>query len=64
MRVTIYDVQGRLVKQLLDAPLAAGRHVVEWNATATGDRPVASGVYFMRIQTGNHTRNLKLTVLK
>ncbi|MEE9270086.1 MAG: T9SS type A sorting domain-containing protein [Candidatus Krumholzibacteria bacterium] len=64
VRVTIYDVQGRLVKQLLDAPLAAGRHVVEWNATATGDRPVASGVYFMRIQTGNHTRNLKLTVLK
>jgi hypothetical protein len=64
VRVTVYDVQGRLVKRLLHAPLSPGRHVVEWNATTANGRPVVSGVYFMRIETGNRTRTIKLTVLK
>ncbi|MFQ5511973.1 MAG: T9SS type A sorting domain-containing protein [Candidatus Krumholzibacteriia bacterium] len=64
VRVTVYDVQGRLVARLVNAPLAAGLHVVEWNANAASGRRVVSGVYFMRIETETGNRNIKLTVLK
>jgi len=55
-RVTaeVFDVAGRRVTRLLrDEPLAAGTHEVRWPGGADGTR-VPSGVYWMRLDAGDH----------
>ena len=59
VRLTIYDVAGRLVKELVNNVKDAGEHVVEWDA---GTLP--SGVYFVRLQTGSGTLVRRATLLK
>ncbi|MGD8395284.1 MAG: FG-GAP-like repeat-containing protein [Candidatus Eiseniibacteriota bacterium] len=58
----IYDVRGRHVRTLLDAPLAAGRHAVQWHGVDARGRPAPSGVYYYRAAIGGHvvTRSMVL----
>jgi parallel beta-helix repeat protein len=49
MTVTIYDVTGRLVRTLFAGPRPAGRAAVIWDGQDGAGRPVASGVYFCRL---------------
>lgn len=50
VRVTVFDVRGRVVATLLDGVLPAGRHEVEWAPGA-----LTSGVYFCRIVSASGT---------
>jgi len=59
VKLTVYDVRGRVADVLVDGILGAGEHVVRWNAV---DRP--SGVYFARLETGGTARTVKLILLK
>jgi hypothetical protein len=47
----VYDVHGRLVRQLHDGVLHAGPHEMEWSGMDRTDRPAAPGVYFVRVRT-------------
>lgn len=49
VRVGVYDMQGRLVKNLMDDFRTAGQLTVAWNGTNEGGQRVPSGVYFLRI---------------
>ncbi|MFH1755225.1 MAG: right-handed parallel beta-helix repeat-containing protein [Candidatus Latescibacterota bacterium] len=62
--LTLYDVRGRVVKTLASEPYSAGRHAVVWDGTDTGRQPVASGIYFYRIEAGRFTDTKKLLLLK
>ena len=46
VRVEIYDLQGARVKSLVDASMAAGRHVESWDGTDNAGMRSASGIYF------------------
>jgi thiamine biosynthesis protein ThiC len=46
--ISIYDVNGRHVTDILNANRAAGYHNVKWNAS-----DMASGIYFYQIKAGN-----------
>jgi hypothetical protein len=48
-RVEIYDLQGRMVKRLVNTWLPAGRHFVTWDGTDAQGRHAAAGVYFSRV---------------
>ena len=48
-RVEVYDLQGRLVKRLVNGWLPAGRHAVTWDGTDATGRHAAAGVYFTRV---------------
>ena len=48
--IAIYDLQGRLVRRVLDENRAAGDQSVAWNGSDNSERRVASGTYFVRIQ--------------
>lgn len=50
VRVTVYDMQGRLVKTLLDEFRAAGEQRLAWDGSNAQSNRVASGVYFFRVQ--------------
>jgi hypothetical protein len=62
--LAIYDVEGRLVRTLVDGPLPEGRNEIRWDGTDDrGDR-VSSGVYFCRLTFGKRSLTQKMIVLK
>jgi len=63
-RVTIVDVAGRTVATLLDRDLPKGRHVAKWNGRAADGGDVASGVYFIRVETAGRSAARKIVLLK
>jgi hypothetical protein len=48
-RLQIYDPAGRLVRVLIDQPLAAGNHRYDWDGKDDAGRRVANGVYLYRL---------------
>ena len=58
--VTVFDVRGRHVVTLADGAHVAGRNLTSWNGRDTASQPVASGIYFVRLQTEFGARTQKL----
>ncbi len=48
-RLTLFDVQGRRVRDLLAGPRDAGRHVARWDGRDTAGRAAPAGLYFARV---------------
>jgi hypothetical protein len=62
--VHFFDVQGRLVRTVLDASnLATGAHDVRVQAR-NGDTPLAAGIYFYRVVTPEGTAEGRAVLLK
>jgi hypothetical protein len=62
--LNIYDVQGRLVKDLINQGLPAGRYNIGWDGRdANGDK-VASGVYYYRIDAGRWNDTQTMVVVR
>lgn len=62
--VEVFDLAGRLVRQVADGPLAAGSHQLAWDGRDAAGRRAAAGVYFARIRTAEGDRTLKFTRIK
>ncbi len=64
VKVAIYDVRGRLVREIYDGPVAPGKCTLAWDGcTATGAQ-AASGVYLARVRVADEERVLKLALTK
>ncbi|MCP4572345.1 MAG: hypothetical protein GY838_08325 [bacterium] len=59
----VYDLQGRLVHELLAGRRAAGDHVLRWDGTVAG-RPGSAGVYLLRVETERAVLARKVVLLK
>ncbi|HXV14780.1 MAG TPA: T9SS type A sorting domain-containing protein, partial [Candidatus Krumholzibacteria bacterium] len=65
VRIDVFDVSGARVRTLLDETRATGVHTdVRWDGTNALDQPVASGVYFYRIEAGDFSQTRKMVLLK
>ena len=64
VRLTIFDVHGRLVKQLLDERREAGVSTMDWDGTDSHARNVATGVYFYVLDAGGSRLQRKMVLLK
>ncbi|HEX7077769.1 MAG TPA: FG-GAP-like repeat-containing protein [Candidatus Eisenbacteria bacterium] len=63
--IGIYDVRGRRVRRLLDgARFDPGEHRVAIDGQDERGKPLASGIYFFRIETGEDVRSGRFAVLK
>jgi glucose/arabinose dehydrogenase len=60
----IYDLQGRLVKNLLEHRPGPGVNSVSWDGTDSGGNRVAPGIYLYRLEIGNAEATRKMTLLK
>lgn len=57
--VEVFDLQGRRVARLLDDPLPAGEHTLQYRPDG-----LASGIYLLRLSAGNHHESRRLVLLK
>jgi hypothetical protein len=64
VELKVYDIQGRLVTTLVDEPHTKGGHAVVWNGRYANGSPVASGVYFARLESGTEVVTRKILLLK
>ncbi len=64
VRLNIFDVNGRLVRTLVDRPAEAGMHTTIWDGKDRDGRTVASGNYFARINAGTWQSEARVTILK
>ena len=60
----IYDILGRRVKTLYDDFALAGSYSVKWNGSGEDNRPLATGIYLCRLQTGKAVAIKKLMLIK
>jgi aminopeptidase N len=62
--IKVYNVQGQLVKTLVNGAQPAGRHQAQWNGRdATGNK-VSSGIYFARLEAEGRTITRTLQYVK
>ncbi len=62
--IRIFDIMGREVATILNEPHQAGFYTHVWSGKNKYDVPVASGVYFYRIETPNFNKVKKMTLIK
>jgi hypothetical protein len=60
----VFNIMGRKVATITDEYMPAGDHTVTWSGTSGNGDPVASGVYFYRLRTGDFTQTRKMLLLK
>jgi hypothetical protein len=64
VRVQIFDVEGRVVRTLLDGPIAPGRHAITWDGSDDSGATVAPGAYFCRLERPEGTETRRILRLK
>jgi len=62
-KLSIYNINGELVSDHRGSS-AAGHHVVTWNGTNSDGAPVASGIYFYRLEARDFNETRKMILLK
>ncbi|MCB9207009.1 MAG: DUF3160 domain-containing protein, partial [Ignavibacteriales bacterium] len=63
-KLTIYNIQGEVVKELLNEKLQAGTYLTKWNGDNQFGKMVSSGIYFYKIKVGEHTVVGKMNLVK
>jgi hypothetical protein len=64
VRLAVYDVNGRLIRTLLDRDMPAGRTTVTWDGKDGGERAAASGIYFYQLETRETVTSKKMVLLR
>ena len=55
----IYDVRGRMVENLIESPMPAGYHEIDWNS-----QNLPSGIYMCRLELNGYSRTIKMLLEK
>ena len=64
VRLELFSVTGQRVAILHQGPQQAGYHRLAWDGRDDEGRPLASGIYFYRLETTNGILTRKLTLLR
>ena len=62
--LTVYDVNGNLIKNLISEIRGSGKNYTNWNGTNNTNENVAGGVYLYRIDTESYSSTKKMILLK
>lgn len=62
--IGVYDASGKLVQTLVNDRRDAGQHTACWDGRILNGSYVSSGVYFCRIQAGEHTSVAKILLMR
>ncbi len=62
--LTVFDIQGRTIRQIVAADQEAGPHSTQWDGTNAAGRPVAAGPYFVRLSQGGRRTSEAVVVMR
>ena len=62
--LSVYDVNGSLVRVVRSGFNLAGPHVAEWDGRDDVGRDAASGVYFCRLRSGGGEATRKMVLIR
>jgi uncharacterized protein (DUF2141 family) len=60
----IYNILGEKVRTLVDEPKEAGRYEAVWDGRDEDGNPVASGIYFYQLRTGDYCQTKKMILVR
>jgi hypothetical protein len=63
-RVSVYNAQGRFLRELVQGTLSTGKHRLYWDGKDGDGLPTGSGVYFLRLVTEDRSASAKLVVIR
>ena len=64
VEIRVFDVSGRLVRQLYNGHLPPGTHYLAWNGKNDGGQRVASSVYLLHIRAGIQVVKKQVVLLR
>ena len=62
--ITIYDLSGKTIKNLINVAKRPGSYNIAWDATNNNNMKVSSGVYIYELKVGNKKKNKKMILLQ
>ena len=64
VRLDVYNILGKKVKSLVDGVQEAGNFYTKWDGKNRFNKPLPSGAYFLRMQSGEYHTIKKITLIK
>jgi hypothetical protein len=63
VRIGVFDIQGRLVRNVFEGRLPAGSHERSWDALGADGRRVSGGIYLVRLESAGRRAMRRLVLL-
>ena len=62
--INVYNINGQLVRQLLNKNLPTGQHTISWDGTNETGQQLKSGIYFYRLKTDEGVFRKKMVLVR
>jgi len=64
IELSVYNLKGQLVNNLVSGDFAQGRHDIIWNGEDEHGNMLSSGIYLYKLQTDNNIFTRRMLLLK
>ena len=64
VQVRVLDVDGRVVRTLVNERMSSGRHAFTWDASRHGGSALSNGVYFLEMNAGGDARARRFVLIR
>jgi len=64
IELSIYNLMGKEVKQLVNEEQSAGEYQITWNGKDNNEKEVSSGIYIAVLTSGKFKKSIKLTLIR
>ena len=64
INITIYDMVGREIKNIVNTEQSAGYKSFQWNARNNSGQMISAGLYLYTIEAGEFRQTKKMILLK
>ena len=64
VNITVYNMLGKEIYQLLSSVKPAGSHSIQWNGVDQDGNKVSTGIYLFQIQAGDFVQTKKMVLMK
>ena len=64
VKIEAYDIQGKLVKVIIDEPMQKGSYIEKWDTKQDNNKLLAGGVYFLKLSVNGFALSRKVTIVR
>ena len=64
VEIAIYDMQGRRVVTLVSENCQSGQYSCNWDIESSGEGPISSGLYFVKMSAGSFSASKPLMIIR